>query len=382
MTFLQSGFLFLLLPLTLILFGLWITQKPMEHRWISDAMLRRLRAPDPSIGLQGRNFLFLGAAVLMIIAMAQPVIMTPSPFERAVQTAVVIDLDPREFEMRRLQALNLLSELRGEEIEVAAFDSRLYRIAPLTRDTGIVSELIARLGASQKSSELTDSIDFEPLASADAVAVLSNRLRTENSRVRLIRSVEEVQPFVAYVRSIKAARRSAEHIPLFYYPLGLSMILILLALSSMSRRESVKVAVMLLALSVPASRSEAGVLDFLLLKEAREAYESGDCHTSEALYRTYQKEHDSPQVRYNRANSLYRCGYYSKAAFWYARVSTNDPVLRERAAFNLERAREKMIVSEANTAEGNTKSGRSASAPSQSAKAHSAAFPPTPLFKY
>lgn len=381
MTFLRIEFLFWLLPLTLILFGLWMTQKPMEHRWIGDRMLRRLRAPESSIGLQGRNFLFLGAAVLMIVAMAQPVIMSPAPFENTVKTAVVIDLDPREFQKRRQLALALLSTLRGEEIELAAFDSRLYRIAPLTYDMGILSDLSVRLQSSKTSTASIAPDDLEPFWTLDAVAVISDRLK-ENERYTLIDSIEGVERFSAHVRNLKMARRSAEHIPLFYYPLGLSMLLILLALSSMSRRESVKVGVLLLILSYPCSRSEAGILDFVLLKEAAEAYENGDCRKSEALYRHYQKEHDSPQVRYNRANALYRCGRYSQAAHWYARVYTNDPLLRERTAFNLERAREKISFLKKTEPDQETKNRGELSESVRKGAAMPPPAPPTPLFRY
>jgi Ca-activated chloride channel family protein len=137
---------------------------------------------------------------------------------------------------------------------------------------------------------------------------------------------------------MKNQKRLQEHIPLFFYPLGMAMLLILIALSSMSKRRSVSVGIALFLMSWTPYKSEAGLLDFRLLNEAKRAYESGEYEKSERLYAQYQLRHDSPQVRYNRANALYMSGQFERSRYWYERVYTSDPILSERVSHNLEQS--------------------------------------------
>lgn len=141
--------------------------------------------------------------------------------------------------------------------------------------------------------------------------------------------------------------RLQAHIPLFFYPLGLAMVLILFALSSMSKRQSVSVGVLLLALNLYPPNSYAGILDFKELIEAREAYKAGHYEKAERLFARHQMKHDSPQVRYNRANALYMSGRYERARYWYERVYTTDPILQKRLRYNLEQSRAKIEMSKA-----------------------------------
>ena len=74
-----------------------------------------------------------------------------------------------------------------------------------------------------------------------------------------------------------------------------------------------------------------------LYDNAVQAYENGEYRKSAELFGEYQHLHDSPQVRYNRANALYMSGHYQEAVYWYGQVFTNDVVLKERTRSNLAR---------------------------------------------
>ena len=338
MSFLHPEFFIWLLPPTLVLFYFWLTQKPLQHRWLSEDVVEKLRAPETTMGLKGRNALFLIAAILLIGAMAQPVILSSTPIKgQKLHIVLIIDREAEGFEKSRSLALSTLYTLAGDEIELAAFDNRLYRIAPSSNDGMILGELIQHLTPSAKPTNL--SILEEPLlqSSADMMIIVTAKKR-ENSRFLFVASSADVEFVHKKVLVLREKAMLQEHIPLFFYPLGAAMLLIMIALSSMSKRRSVSVAMTLVILSAASQRGDAGILDFQLLREAKMAYEKGDYEKSERLYARYQLEHDSPQVRYNRANALYMSGHFERSHYWYERVHTSDPLLSERARYNLEQS--------------------------------------------
>jgi tetratricopeptide (TPR) repeat protein len=295
------------------------------------------------MGLKGRNALFLMSAILLIIAMAQPVIIGSTPIkEKRLHITLVIDRGVGSFEQTRSLALSSLYSLLGEEIELISFDDRVYRIAPLSNDGAILAELIQHLTSSSKPSIPT--ILGEKLAQNDTdmcVVVTSKKVVSEHFiTVSSLADVEKVDEKLLELREKNVLQ---EHIPLFFYPLGGAMVLILFALSSMSKRQSVSVGMVLLVLGLMPPKTEAGVLDFQLLREAKAAYESGEYQKSERLYARYQNIHDSPEVRYNRANALYMNGKFERAAYWYKHVYTSDPRLLERTRYNLEKTELRII---------------------------------------
>lgn len=347
MSFLHSEFLFWLLLPSVVLFYFWLTQKPLRNRWLNDSVLAKLRAPETTMGLKGRNFLFLISAVLIIIAMAQPVVIDSTPIEgKELHIVIAIDRSGDDFEQRRSLALSTLHTLSGEKIEVIAYDDQLYRIAPRSKDGGILSDLIKHLSPSLKNSNQT--FLEEKLQQIDAdmkIVVTSIPMRSEVC----LSVTSQSDIFIVHEKLVELRnnRRLQAHIPLFFYPLGLAMVLILFALSSMSKRQSVSVGVALFTLNLSPVNSHAGILDFRELASARTEYEAGEYEKAERLFAYYQMKHDSPQVRYNRANALYMSGRYERARYWYERVYTTDPILQKRLHYNLERSKAKIEVTKA-----------------------------------
>lgn len=349
MSFLHSEFLFWLLPLTFLLFYFWLTQKPLRNRWLSEAVLERLRAPETTMGLKGRNILFLVSSVLIIVAMAQPVIVDSTPIEgKELHIVIAIDRGNEHFEQTRSLALSTLYSVLGENIELIAYDDKLYEIAPRSNDGGILGELIRHLAPSDKPSN-RDVLE-KKLAQREAdmkIIIASVPFKIEG--MMSVASASDVLVVHEKLLELRNNHRLQAHIPLFFYPLGLAMVLILFALSSMSKRQSVSVGVVLFALNLSPMNSHAGILDFKELIEAREAYEAGEYEKAERLFARHQMKHDSPQVRYNRANALYMSGRYERARYWYERVYTTDPILQKRLRYNLEQSRAKIEISKADT---------------------------------
>lgn len=342
MSFLHPEFLLWLLLPTLVLFYFWLTQKPLRNRWLSEEVLAKLRAPETTMGLKGRNTLFLISAVLIIIAMAQPVILDSIAIEgRELHIAIVIDRGEEDFEKTRSLALSTLYTLLGEKIELMAFDDQFYRIAPRSNDGGILGELIRHLSPSAKEIDKTllkeklHQIDADMKIVVTSKPMIREELLVVSSQVDVVRIHEKLI-------ELRKLHRTQAHIPFFFYPLGLAMGLILFALSSMSKRQSVSVGTLLLALNLSPLSSHAGILDFKELSAAKTAYVVGEYEKSERLFAQYQMKHDSPQVRYNRANALYMSRRYERALYWYRRVYTTEEILKERTRHNLQMCIEKI----------------------------------------
>ncbi len=126
-------------------------------------------------------------------------------------------------------------------------------------------------------------------------------------------------------------------IPLFHIPIGFALFLLLLAISSMSKREVVHVPsafiiAFVLGVDTP---SHAGLLDFKLLGDAKKAYENSDFLQSTSLYKKYLKDHDGNEIKYNVASSLYKNKKYSEAANFYKKVNFTDKEKQAGVLYNL-----------------------------------------------
>jgi tetratricopeptide (TPR) repeat protein len=346
MSFLHPEFLLWLLVPTLILSYFWLTQKPRRTLGLREEILEKLRAPETTMGLQGRNTLFLLSSVLLIIAMAQPVVLDSTPIKgKGLHIVMAIDRGEENFEQTRSLALSTLYTIVGEEIELVAFDEKVYGISPRSNDGAILGELIRHLSPSKRFDQPLLDEKLLQRDDADMVVVITHQPIEGSSFLRVSSSADIINVHEKLLQ-LRDAHRLRMHIPLFFYPLGLAMVLILFALSSMSKRQSVSVGTVLILLNLSPESGNAGILDFKLLADASQAYEAGAYEKSERLYGAYQLAHDSPQVRYNRANALYMSGRYARAKYWYEKVYTSDPLLRERVRHNLKQSMRKIEEAE------------------------------------
>lgn len=308
-------------------------------------MLERLKAPETSMNLKGRNIVFLIASVLLIVAMAQPVLINSTPIRGGLLHIVIaIETGGSEerVEKNRQMALQSLYAAFGEEIELIAFDQTLYSIAPRSNDGWILGELIRNLKPSSSTSSEASVQEKLLNYDADMKIIVSSEAVEQNGMVS-VSEMEDVDKVHEALSDLREKHRLQEHIPLFYYPLGFAMVLILFALSSMSKRRSVSVSTLVVTIMIHPSVSEAGIFDFQLLQEAKSAYEKGDYRASEQLYARYQMNHDSPEVRYNRANALYMSGRFERAEYWYKRVYSADQALMEKTRHNLLKTNHRLL---------------------------------------
>ncbi len=123
---------------------------------------------------------------------------------------------------------------------------------------------------------------------------------------------------------------------LFYYPLWLAIIFMLFGFSSMPEKKIQKiVSLFLMILFVSSLPLKAGILDFQNIKKAKEYYDNGSYKNAENLYKQLLKEHkDTPQIRYNLANSLYKEKKYKQALQEYSNIKNSDKSLEFDKLYN------------------------------------------------
>ena len=123
---------------------------------------------------------------------------------------------------------------------------------------------------------------------------------------------------------------------LFYYPLGLALFVLLIALSSFPtiklKKNNISVIILFaLFFSIP-THSEAEIFEFKNIEKANQYYKDKQYKESADEYR---KISTSAQSLYNLANSLYKDKKYKEAIETYSKVITNDKELESKKLHNI-----------------------------------------------
>jgi Ca-activated chloride channel family protein len=427
MTFVHPEFLYLMLPALAILFFFLISGEESHNKFFSKEVLEKLQVSSNTLTMKARNAIFFIIFVLMIVALAQPVIEDGKVKVKAKSSDIMIALDisdsmlaqdvyPTRLDAAKKKVLDLLKASPQERIGVMAFAKDAYLVSPLSFDHRAVRFLLKQLntnsitekgtdflrllssakGALQENenryllilSDGADKKDFSKeiaLAKKEGIKVFILGIGTakgapiklkdgsfikQNGKIIISRLNSAIKELAlktggAYVESVtssadikamlkeiqnKTKRRELkeeevmQYIALFYYPLGVAMFLLLIATSSMSKREKVVVPhiFVLIFFSLHVSDVEAGIMDFQLLDRAKSSYESGDFNTSSRFYRDYLHEHPTPEAQYDFANANYKKGDYKAAAAGYEQIHTDDKDFEFKTLHNLGNAYAKM----------------------------------------
>ena len=126
-------------------------------------------------------------------------------------------------------------------------------------------------------------------------------------------------------------------IPLFYYPVAMALFLLLIATSSLSKGGAKNIVTIfaLFILFVKPLHVEAGMLDFVDLKEAKEAYEKGEYKKSAKLYENYATQTNNGEAYYDAANSFYKQKDYKKALELYKKATFDTEEKRAQNKANI-----------------------------------------------
>ena len=420
MSFLHPELLYYLLPPMFILFGLLLTQKESQAHFFSDDVIDKLRVSANMLTLKARNALFLLTGVLIVLALAQPVIKDGSVEVKAKSADIMIALDisdsmlatdvyPSRLESAKKKALTLLSDAPNERLGVVAFAKNSYLVSPLSFDSSAVAFLLSKLDTASITQKGTDFLsmlevvsnaksksekkyllilsdggdkkDFSkeiefakekniivfilgmgtkkgaPIKQKDGSFIKYNGdiiisklneevsdLATKTGGVYIQNSVSNKDIKTMFAEMQRASDKKElksqninKYIPLFYYPLGLALFILLIATSSMSKRVKVNLPniFVLFLISFASVDAEAGVFDFIELDKAKKAYEKGEYKDSAKIYEQYASEHQNGQSYFNAANSYYKQEDYKKALENYEKATFNDKYERAKNFANM-----------------------------------------------
>ncbi len=420
MEFLHPEFLYYMLAPLFILFTLLLTQKESEATFFSEEVMSKLRVSSNTLTMKARNVLFMFIGILIVFALAEPVIPEGKVEVKAKSADIMIALDisdsmlaedvyPNRLKLAKQKALELLKLAPSERIGVIGFAKNSYLVSPLSFDHEAVGFLLRQLNTDSITEKGTnflsmlevvdksikkeskkyllivsdggDKRDFSqeieyanekgiaifvlgvgsekgaPIKLANGEFIKQNgdiiisKLNSEIATLAtktggvFIQSVNSRDDMKAMLREIEShsekkelkSQEIARFIPLFYFPLGLALFLLLITTSSMSKREQVNLpsAFIIAAFLSVSTDAKAGLLDFVELNKAKEAYEKGEYEKSSQIYEEYAQSSKKSESHYNAGNALYKQGKYKEAIASYQKATFEDEKKRANNFTNL-----------------------------------------------
>lgn len=420
MTFLHPEFFYYMLLPLFILFGLLLTQKEPIATFFSQEVIDKLRVNSNTLTLKARNGLFFLIGLLMIVALAQPVIQDGVIEVKAKSADIMIAMDisdsmlaedvyPNRLKLAKHKAIEMLGSANQDRVGVIAFAKGSFLVSPLSFDHSAVKFLLSNLNTDSITEKgtnissmlevvnqsmakdvrkyillLSDGGDKDDFSDEIALAKKYNitvfvlgvgtkkgapvkqsdgSFIKQNGKIIISKLNEHIADLAVksggvYIqntnsnRDINAMLKEIEkhsdkkelksedvqkYIPLFYYPVGFALFLLLIATSSMSKRERVHVpsAFILFALVLNSVHVEAGMLDFMQLDAAKKAYEAKEYKKSQSIYSDFAKQSGSSESYYNSANAFYKQKQYDKAIENYKKAKFTDKSKEANSLSNL-----------------------------------------------
>jgi len=167
--------------------------------------------------------------------------------------------------------------------------------------------------------------------------------------IQNVKSDKDVKAMLKEIKNkaIKKELKSEEvhkYISLFYYPLGVALLLLLIATSSFvgKKRTGASILGILLLLFTP--NLKAGIFDFIELDKAKKAYENGEYKKASKLYGEYAKRSNDPKGYYDKGDALYKQKKYKEALKAYQKANFTDKDLRAKTLANMGNAYAKQMT--------------------------------------
>ena len=421
MTFLHPEFIYYMLPVLVVLFVLLIMQQESIQHYFSDAVIDRLRVNSNSLTLKARNGLFFLVGVLLIIALANPVLENGKVKVKSTSADIIIALDisdsmlagdvyPNRLEAAKKKALELINKATKERVGVIAFAKNSYLVSPISFDSKTVSFLLSKLDTSSITQQGTNILTMlETVATANAnrdkkyllilsdggdetdfsaeiayanehgITVFVLGMGTEagapikkrdgsfikyNDNIIISKLNESISELATetggvYIQNTTSSKdieamldeivKNSEHkelksqeikryVALFYYPIIVAMLILLIAFSSIGKRvkHGMPASVFILfALLLSSSPSVADMFDFRKLEDAKKLYDAKEYNSSAQIYEKYAQKNDNGEAYYNAGNAYYKEKQYTKALSAYSFARVEDKELKASKLSNM-----------------------------------------------
>ena len=178
MIFLHPEYLFLILIPLLFLIFLIFTNKSQIDRYFPKEMAQRLKISDGSIGQKGRNIFLFISLVLMVVALARPVIPKGEVTIKSSTIDILVGIDvsksmlandiyPNRLEFAKKRVIEFMNSFKKARFGVVAFSSQGFLVSPLSEDTQTVEYLVKNLSVNSINQKGTDL--FTPLELANRI---------------------------------------------------------------------------------------------------------------------------------------------------------------------------------------------------------------------
>ena len=159
-------FLMLLIPL-IVFFYFIMSNKGMLEVYFDEKVLEKLRFENNTLGRMGRNILLFAAFVMMITALARPVLEKGDVKISAKQIDMMVALDisksmmaadfyPSRLAFAKKRFIEFVDAFKEANIGVIAFSSQGFLVSPMTQDKTTLKYLVNNLSLDSLSLKGTD----------------------------------------------------------------------------------------------------------------------------------------------------------------------------------------------------------------------------------
>ena len=167
MTFLYPEFIYMMLPVLIVLFALLLTQSEVQEQLFSPRILEKLRVDINRLSSRVRNLFYFLMFLFIILALAAPVIEKGVAKVQVKSDAFFIALDisdsmlcedvyPSRLERSKLALLELLQDARSSQIGLLAFAKESYLLSPPTLDHQSIAFFLKGLQSTHISEQGTN----------------------------------------------------------------------------------------------------------------------------------------------------------------------------------------------------------------------------------
>ncbi len=171
MSFLHPEFIYLMLPVLLLLFGLLLTQSDPQEHFFSPEAVAKLRVDTKRLSAKTRNVLYFLMLFFIILALAGPVIEKGHADVKVKDDLFYVALDisdsmlcedvfPNRLSLGKQKVLQLLRQENQHRIGLIAFAKSSYLVAPPTFDHKMLAFLLKSMDNSYTSEHGTNILNL------------------------------------------------------------------------------------------------------------------------------------------------------------------------------------------------------------------------------
>lgn len=171
MSFLHPEFIYLMLPVLLLLFGLLLTQSDPQEHFFSPETLAKLRVDSKRLSAKARNVFYFLMFFFIILALAGPVVEKGHADVKAKDDLFYVALDisdsmlcedvyPNRLDSGKQKVLQLLQKEAPYRIGLIAFAESSYLVAPPTFDHKMLAFLLKPMDSGYTSEHGTNILNL------------------------------------------------------------------------------------------------------------------------------------------------------------------------------------------------------------------------------